>query len=81
MAPDRATAETAMATFVKKYAIKYAKAVECLTKDRAALLAFYDFPAEHWDHIRPAIPSRACSPPSYTEPSEPRARSRRTPPS
>ena len=56
MAPDRAAAETAMATFVKKYAIKYAKAVECLTKDRAALLAFYDFPAEHWDHIRTSNP-------------------------
>ena len=56
MAPDRAAAKTAMATFVKKYAIKYAKAVECLTKDRAALLAFYDFPAEHWDHIRTSNP-------------------------
>ncbi|BAI75284.1 transposase (plasmid) [Azospirillum sp. B510] len=56
MAPDRAAAETAMATFVKKYAIKYAKAVECLTKDRAELLAFYDFPAEHWDHIRTSNP-------------------------
>jgi len=56
MAPDRAAAETAMATFVKKYAIKYAKAVECLSKDRAALLAFYDFPAEHWDHIRTSNP-------------------------
>ncbi|WP_170296053.1 IS256 family transposase [Azospirillum brasilense] len=56
MAPDRAAAETAMATFVKKYALKYAKAVECLGKDRAALLAFYDFPAEHWDHIRTSNP-------------------------
>ena len=56
MAPDRAAAETAMATFVKKYAIKYAKAVECLAKDRDALLAFYDFPAEHWDHIRTSNP-------------------------
>ncbi|WP_448207483.1 IS256 family transposase [Azospirillum sp. sgz302134] len=56
MPPDRAAAETAMATFVKKYAIKYAKAVDCLTKDRAELLAFYDFPAEHWDHIRTSNP-------------------------
>jgi putative transposase len=31
---------------------KYPKAVECLAKDREALLAFYDFPAEHWMHIR-----------------------------
>ena len=45
-----------MDVFVKKYATKYAKAVECLTKDRDALLAFYDFPAEHWDHVRTSNP-------------------------
>ncbi|WP_169054882.1 IS256 family transposase [Azospirillum sp. TSA2s] len=56
IAPDRETAETALATFVKKYAAKYVKAVECLTKDRDALLPFYDFPAEHWDHIRTTNP-------------------------
>lgn len=56
MAPDRATAEGAMATFEKKYGIKYDKAVACLTKDREALLAFYDFPAEHWDHVRTTNP-------------------------
>ena len=56
MAPDRASAEAAMGTFEKKYAAKYAKAVECLTKDREALLAFYDFPAEHWDHVRTTNP-------------------------
>lgn len=56
MAPDRASAQVAMDVFVKKYATKYAKAVECLTKDRDALLAFYDFPAEHWDHIRTSNP-------------------------
>ena len=32
------------------------KAVECLTKDREALLAFFDFPAEHWDHLRTSNP-------------------------
>ena len=32
------------------------RAVECLTKDRDALLAFYDFPAEHWDHLRTSNP-------------------------
>ena len=36
--------------------IKYEKAVECLTKDRGALLAFYDFPAEHWKHLRTSNP-------------------------
>jgi putative transposase len=55
-APDRATAEAAIATFAEKYGAKYAKAVACLAKDREALLAFYDFPAEHWDHLRTANP-------------------------
>src|SRR5205807_5421936 len=44
--------------FVEIYAIKYEKAVECLTKDREALLAFYDFPAEHWKHLRASKPRR-----------------------
>jgi len=48
-APDRATAEAAIATFADKYAAKYEKAVACLVKDRDALLTFYDFPAEHWE--------------------------------
>ena len=55
-APDRATAETAIATFAEKYGAKYPKAVLCLTKDRDALLTFYDFPAEHWDHLRTSNP-------------------------
>ena len=55
-APDRATAETAIATFVDKYGAKYERAVTCLVKDRDALLTFYDFPAEHWDHLRTSNP-------------------------
>ncbi|CAH2605632.1 transposase (plasmid) [Rhodovastum atsumiense] len=55
-APDRATAEDAVDTFAEKYAAKYAKAVACLLKDRDALLTFYDFPAEHWDHLRTSNP-------------------------
>ncbi len=55
-APDRATAEAAIATFADKYAAKYEKALTCLTKDRDALLTFYDFPAEHWDHLRTSNP-------------------------
>ncbi len=55
-APDRATAEAAVATFAEKYAAKYEKAVACLVKDRDALLTFYDFPAEHWDHLRTSNP-------------------------
>ncbi len=55
-APDRATAETALATFAEKYAAKYEKAVTCLVKDRDVMLTFYDFPAEHWDHLRTSNP-------------------------
>jgi len=55
-APDRASAEAAIAVFAEKYGAKYPKAVECLTKDRDALLAFFDFPAEHWDHLRTSNP-------------------------
>ena len=55
-APDRATAEAAVATFADKYAAKYDKVVTCLVKDRDALLTFYDFPAEHWDHLRTSNP-------------------------
>ena len=55
-APDRATAEAAIATFADKYGAKYDKAVTCLVKDRDALLTFYDFPAEHWDHLRTSNP-------------------------
>ncbi len=55
-APTRATAEAAVDLFAEKYGAKYAKATECLTKDRDALLAFYDFPAEHWDHLRTSNP-------------------------
>jgi transposase-like protein len=56
LAPDRVTAEAAIATFEAKYMPKYDRAVACLVKDREALLAFYDFPAEHWDHLRSSNP-------------------------
>jgi putative transposase len=55
-APDRATADAAITTFAEKYAAKYGKAVACLLKDRDALLTFYDFPAQHWDHLRTSNP-------------------------
>jgi len=55
-APTRAAAEAAIKVFVEKYGAKYPKAAECLTKDRDALVAFYDFPAEHWDHLRTTNP-------------------------
>ena len=55
-APDRDTAEKAITTFAGKYGAKYEKAAACLLKDRNALLTFYDFPAEHWDHLRTSNP-------------------------
>jgi transposase-like protein len=55
-APDRATAEAAITIFAEKYGAKYDKAVTCLVKDRDTLLTFYDFPAEHWDHLRTSNP-------------------------
>lgn len=56
MAPTRADAERAFEQFVDLYAAKYPKAVACLEKDRDALLTFYDFPAEHWIHLRTTNP-------------------------
>ena len=55
-AETRAAAGTAMDTFAEKYGARYEKAGACLMKDREALLAFYDFPAEHWDHLRTSNP-------------------------
>ena len=56
MAETKADAETAFDAFIESYQIKYHKAAECLKKDREALLAFYDFPAEHWKHLRTTNP-------------------------
>jgi putative transposase len=56
MAATRTDAEAACDAFIEAYGVKYEKAVECLTKDRTALLAFYDFPAEHWQHLRTTNP-------------------------
>jgi putative transposase len=55
-AEGREAAERAFDLFVATYAAKYPKAVECLVKDRGPLLTFYDFPAEHWRHIRTTNP-------------------------
>jgi transposase-like protein len=55
-AESRAGAEEAFDRFLAKYGAKYEKASACLAKDREALLAFYDFPAEHWQHVRSSNP-------------------------
>ena len=55
-AANRREAEQALDRFAAKYRTKYDKAVTCLSKDRESLLAFYDFPAEHWKHVRTSNP-------------------------
>ncbi len=52
MAETKKDALMAFDALIETWGAKYDKAVECLTKDRDALLAFYDFPAEHWKHLR-----------------------------
>jgi transposase-like protein len=56
MAETRVEAEAAFDAFIQAYALKYEKAAECLAKDREALLSYYDFPAEHWKHLRTTNP-------------------------
>jgi len=52
MAESKKDALLAFDAFVETWGVKYERAVECLIKDRDALLAFYEFPAEHWKHLR-----------------------------
>ena len=52
MAETKNDAEVAFDQFIDTFRAKYPKATECMAKDREVLLAFYDFPAEHWTHIR-----------------------------
>ena len=56
LAPTRAQAEVAVDLFAEAYGARYPKAVECVRKDQRALLAFYDWPAEHWIHLRTTNP-------------------------
>jgi transposase-like protein len=56
MAETRADAERAFDLFIETFEAKYPKAAECLAKDRDVLLTFYDFPAEHWMHLRTTNP-------------------------
>ena len=56
LAETKDEAQKAFDRFLKTYDAKYPKAVTCLSKDREALLTFYDFPAEHWAHIRTTNP-------------------------
>jgi transposase-like protein len=56
MAETRADAHEAFELFIQTYQAKYPKATDCLAKDRAVLLTFYDFPADHWIHLRTTNP-------------------------
>ena len=56
LAATRKEAEKAFEAFIEAYELKFEKAAQCLAKDREALLAFYDFPAEHWKHLRTSNP-------------------------
>ncbi len=56
LAPTKADAEDACEAFLAHYGAKYPKACDCLRKDREVLFTFYDFPAEHWVHIRTTNP-------------------------
>ena len=56
MAETRHDAVAAFDAFIESYQLKYKKAADCLAKDREALLAFYEFPAEHWKHLRTSNP-------------------------
>ena len=56
MAPNKEEAEKAFDLALKQYGVKYEKAMDCLRKDRQEMLTFYDFPAEHWVHIRTSNP-------------------------
>ena len=55
-APDRESALEDIQRFEEEYATRYPKAVECLLKDQDTLLTFFDFPAEHWIHLRTTNP-------------------------
>ena len=56
LAETKDRAEKAFDFFLEAYGAKYDKATACLAKDRAVLLTFYDFPAEHWKHLRTTNP-------------------------
>jgi transposase-like protein len=56
LAPSKKDANIAFDKFIDEFALKYPKATECLAKDRDNLLSFYDYPAEHWPHLRSTNP-------------------------
>ncbi len=78
-AEDKAHALTAVKAFENDYRAKFAKAVAKITDDPDALLAFYDYPAEHWIHLRTTNPSNPRSRPCATAARSPRVQGRERP--
>src|SRR5260221_13161625 len=62
LSPTRKTALTAYDQFIASYQAKYPKATECLEKDKEWLFTFYDFPAQHWSHLRTTNPIESTFP-------------------
>ena len=56
LAPTRKAASGAYEQFISSYQAKFPKACECLQKDKEALFTFYNFPAQHWSHLRTTNP-------------------------
>ncbi|GGZ40744.1 hypothetical protein GCM10010344_01620 [Streptomyces bluensis] len=79
-AEDRDRAEAAVKAFAKLYSAKFPKAVKKITEDEPELLAFYDFPAEHWSTWAPRTSSSPPSPPSGCGPRSPAASAPAPPP-
>jgi transposase-like protein len=78
-APTRKEAKLALEVFREEYGSKYPTALSKLDRDWKPLTAFYDYPAEHWRHLRRRTRSRARSRPSGCAPGSPRAPARRPP--
>ena len=72
-AEDKQHAQTAIKTFAQLYGAKFPKAVKKIIDDEAELLAFFDFPAEHWIHLRTTNPISPRSLPSAYPPRSPEA--------
>jgi putative transposase len=62
LAPTRKAALAAYDQFISSYQIKFPKACECLQKDKEVLFTFYDFPAQHWPHLRTTNPIESTFP-------------------
>jgi putative transposase len=79
LSPTRKTALEAYDQFIASYEAKCPKATDCLEKDKEWLFIFYDFPAQHWSHLRTTNPIDQLLPPFGYVPTEPRDAARGSP--